>query len=204
MVSIEQVLSSINFQVHIAPMILYIIGIVIYALIIWYYYQYIGRRDLFKLNWEKVEKSNHKKSTKAYVFGTHILKYLVIFPVITFLWFGIIAVLLIFMSKSQGIENILMISMTLVVAVRVLAYYREELAKEVAKLLPLAILGLFIVDPTYFSWEISLNNISRIPDYWVTLLNYLLFAVLLEFILRLVVDIKDSLKSYRQQKNLIH
>ena len=108
------------------------------------------------------------------------------------------------MSKSQGIENILMISMTLVVAVRVLAYYREELAKEVAKLLPLAILGLFIVDPTYFSWEISLNNISRIPDYWVTLLNYLLFAVLLEFILRLVVDIKDSLKSYRQQKNLIH
>ena len=195
-----QILTSIDFQTHVAPMIFYIIGIVIYAVIVWNYYRFLGRRDLFKLNLSEIDGSNHKKATKTYVFGKHFLKYVVIFPIITFVWFSIIAGMLIFMSKSQGVENILLISMTLVVSARILAYYSEELAKEVAKLLPLAMLALFIVDPTYFSFEASLLKFSQIPGYWATLLNYLLFAVLLEIVLRLLLEIKNSISAYHQKK----
>ncbi len=198
---LEQILSSIDFQTYVTPMLLYIIAIVIYAVIIWNYYKYLGKRDLFRLDWSKIDGAKHKKARKFYVVVAHAVKYVIVFPVITFVWFSILSVLLIFMSKSQPLGNVLLISMTLVVSARVLAYYSEELAKELAKLLPLAMLALFIVDPTYFSLESSLLKLSQVPDYWITLLNYLLFAVLLEIILRLVVDIKDSVKSYRFQKS---
>src|SRR3989344_492266 len=188
MVGVQDVIGAVDFPTYITPMLVYIAGIVIYAMIIWKGYRYISKRDLFTLHWEKLSNARHKRATKTWLLTTHGLKYLIIFPLITFLWFGVLAVLVIFMAKSQPISVILLGAMTIVVATRVLGYYQEELAREVAKLLPLAMLALFIVDPTYFSLEVSLNQLAAMPSYWVTLLNYLLFAVLLEIALRLVMD----------------
>ena len=88
------------------------------------------------------------------------------------------------MAKSAA-NNILLVSIALVSTVRIAAYYNEDLSKDLAKMQPFALLGIFLIDISYFSFSASLEVIKQIPSFWKIMIYYLIFAIVLEFILRI-------------------
>ncbi len=176
---------SIDFYNLILPLLIYTLLIAIYAVFVWIFYKSLSKRDLFKIN----------------LFGGgiskagYVLKYLIIFPIMTFLWFGILALILFFLSKVLTTESILLISIALIAAVRTTAYYREELSIDVAKILPLGLLAIFIVDPTLFSLDVVYQRFVELPSLGIQLFNYLLFVILLEWFLRTFYAVNRHFKN---------
>ena len=170
---ITNLLNQIDISNVILPLFIYTIIIALYALFVWFFYKSMAKKDLFH--------------TKMGPGGTvsYILKYLIAFPVVVFLWFAGLTILLFFLSKTQTTAGILLISMGVIGAVRIAAYYKEELAMELAKIMPLAVLALFIADPTFFSLDLFWERIYEVRSLGSGLLNYFLFAIMLEFYLRI-------------------
>jgi len=175
-----------GFYSTIKPMMLFVLGMLIYAVFIFKFYKFVARKDIFKLGLR--ERNVQEDGFAKVFFGAilYILEYLLFFPILTFFWFGILTILLTVLSKTQDIQQILLISMTLVAVIRITAYYNEELSKDLAKMLPFALLGIFIIDVTFFSFSQSLEVIKTIPSNYVLIFNYLLAVILLEFLLRVL------------------
>ena len=55
------------------------------------------------------------------------------------------------LSKFSSPNHILVVSVSLVAAIRVTSYYNEQLSQDLAKMIPFALLGIFLVDATFFS-----------------------------------------------------
>ena len=170
---IAGILNQIDINNVVLPLFVYTIIIALYALFVWFFYKSMSKRDLFQA----------KMGTGGT--ASYILKYLIALPIIVFLWFAGLTILLFFLSKTQTTAGILLISMGVIGAVRITAYYKEELAMELAKIMPLAVLGLFIADPTFFSLDLFWQRVYDARTLGSGLMNYLIFAVLLEFYLRI-------------------
>lgn len=189
MVSLETIMNIPNYidlEGQILPLLIYALIIGIYGIFVLYFYKSISKRNLFKF---KVERNSRAAAVTKY-----LLKYIIIFPLLTFIWFSVLTVIMFFLSKSQSTSTILLLSMAVIAASRIAAYIREDAAMEIAKILPLAVLGVFLVDPTYFSLGTTTARIYEIPTLGVLLLNYILFAIILEFGLRLIYEIKKKIK----------
>lgn len=183
---------SLNFSGFITPLLVYSFLLALYAAFLWYFYKSVSKRDLLKLN---LDKKHSWKNSFIYV-----VKYLFTFPVLTFLWFFGLSVTLFLLSKSQETTAILTISMGLVAAARITAYYKEGASEEIAKILPLGVLAIFIVDPTYFSLELTVRHFYDLSGLAPLLINYLFFAVILELILRIVFLIKVAIVGMKDSK----
>ncbi len=183
-------ISSINLNELILPLLIYTLVMVVYALFIWKFYRFMAKRDIFSLDLSKSSKSVHKTFRKTVSIFAYVLEHLIIFPVLVFIWFSVLTLLIFFLSKTQSVQTIMLISMTLVSAVRALSYYKEELATELAKILPIAVLAVFVVEPTLFSIDLAFQRIQQVSEIIYVLMNYLMFAVALEFTLRLLLAIK--------------
>ena len=175
-------ISGAEVWANVKPLVLFIVGMVIYSMFIFKFYLFLSRRDIFELNIHK--KDNGFKSfvnTLAY-----ILEYIIIFPLFTSFWFVILTIIILVLAKSSDVSNILLVSMALVGSVRVTAYYNENLSKDLAKMLPFALLGIFLLDISFFSLSDSLAVILTIPNYWQQILYYFAFVVILELVLRIL------------------
>ena len=80
--------------------------------------------------------------------------------------------------------------MAIVGAIRVTAYYAADLSKDLAKMLPFTLLGIYLVDTSYLSFNQTLTMIWDIPSYFNILLYYFIFLVLLEVVLRILYTIR--------------
>ncbi|MFH1650051.1 MAG: hypothetical protein ABIA93_05875 [Candidatus Woesearchaeota archaeon] len=181
------------------PLIIFIVGVVIYSIFIFKFYRFLARKDIFQLNLEKHEQEKGAGFKKFMDTLVYLFKYILVFPIITFFWFGVLALLLSFLSKNADVQNILMIAMALVGAVRVTAYYNEDLSKDLAKMLPFALLGIFLVDVTFFNWDNSLNSILSVADYLQTIIYYFCFVIVLEFILRIAHGMRKKGKAKKEK-----
>jgi len=173
--------------IQLKPLFYFILGIVFYSIFIFKFYRFLATKDLLKLDLDRynnVEHSGLKKFIKAILYP---FEYMIVIPVFIFFWFMVLTTLLVFLAKNPVIENILLISLSLVASVRITSYYDEDLSKDLAKMLPFALLGVFLVDASYFSFSESIILLKSIPSHWVLLLTYLMFIVILEFILRIII-----------------
>ncbi len=183
MAIIDEAIVRLDFNGLILPLFVYTLLLAAFAIFIWTFYKSVSKRDLFQLKIK--DKKKHWQTKIIYV-----LKYLVLFPVFTFLWFAALTIILFFLSKSQSTQAVMLISMALIAAARITAYYKEELSQDIAKILPLAVLGLFVVDPAFFSLELTLSRFYEVPSLVPLLLDYLAFAILLEFVMRIMLAAK--------------
>jgi hypothetical protein len=158
-----------------------IIMIAIYSIIIYHFYRYIARRDCFK--------PSERKYSKVIGF----LKYTFLFPFVAILFFMGFSTILIFLTKSYDISHILYVAFVLVVAIRITAYYTEELSKDVAKMLPFAILAIFLVDSSYFSIESVTERFNSMPDYINQIIQFLILVIIVEWILRIALTIRYAI-----------
>lgn len=173
-----------DFQGLIFPLLVYTLLIAAYGIFVWAYYKSVSKRDLFKL-----EVRDHRKQWRVRI--GYVLKYLILFPVLVFLWFAALTIILFFLSKSQSVQNILLLSMAMVAAARITAYYKETLSEEISKILPLAVLGIFVIEPAFFSLSLTVSRFYEVASLTGLLFNYLLFTVILEFILRVLLTVKQ-------------
>ena len=165
--------------------------VTIYSLFVWKFYQFIATRDVFELNLSQYNKVEHDAFNKLVSFFLFILEYMIIVPIIVFFWFFIVALMIFFLGKELETANILLISGGIVGAIRITAYYKEELSKELSKLFPLTILAIAVVTPGFFNAEEIINKIGQIGNLFANVVFYLIVIVFIEFFLRMIYLISE-------------
>ena len=160
--------------------------ILIYAVLIWKFYRFIAKKNLFNLNlnqFNRIESGFLKKLVKGF-FNT--IEYIVILPIAVFVWYSVFTIFLIFLTENIPVSTLLILSATVVTAVRMAAYYKEDLSRDLAKLLPFTLLGVSLTQSGLIDFNVVLSNISQIPTFFNDVLTYLAFIIIIEFVLRIL------------------
>ena len=166
------------------PAITYAVGVAIYAIVIFNLYRFMSRKDIFALDFSRFEERSHRFLRKTLHLIFYIAKYLLIFPLFAFFWFCVLVVMIAFLTKAREVEDLLLIAMAVLTSVRVTSYYTEDLSRDIAKMLPFALLGIFLIDLSYFDVDTSISLLNRVGTEWRSIFYYWVFVVLLEFVLR--------------------
>ena len=171
------------------PVTVYILGMTVYALFVFKFYRFLASRDMFELDLSRYQGSRFSW-VRTFLHATlYTGKYLILFPVFAFFWFAVLTLILTFLSKSQSFPDILLVALATVSAIRVAAYYNEDLSRDLAKILPFAVVAIFIIDASFFKVSESLDVLKEAEYYSEHMLYYLVFLVALEFALRLVMAV---------------
>ena len=157
--------------------------IFLYATFIWKLHYFISKRNILSLNLDRYNTAEHPTNAKLVAGGLYFLEYLIMMPVLIFVWFSVFGLFMIIFTNLE-IGFILVVSTIIVAAIRITSYSNESIAKEVAKLLPLNLLAISLLVPNFFEFERILNNINQIPDFLSQIFYYLGFIILVEVILR--------------------
>ena len=164
----------------------YVLGMTVYAVFVFRFYRFLSSQDMFQLDMSRYEQSSMKFVRKSLQVFFYIVKYIIVFPVFAFFWFGVLTVILAFLSKGQSFSETLLVALATVSAIRVTAYYNEDLSRDLAKILPFAVLAVFLIDASFFSIGESLDILREAEKYTENIVYYLGFLVLLEFVLRII------------------
>jgi hypothetical protein len=173
-----------DFFASVKPLAYFIVGIVIYAMFIFKFYVYLAKRDILATDDDSDEPIAGFLGWIGNV-TSHTLQRLVIIPILVFFWFSVLAILLLLLSKNHTPDSLLLTALAIVASVRITAYYNEDLSKDLAKMIPFALLGVFLIDLSYFSIETSIGLALQLPDYLLSIVNYFIFVIMLEFLLRI-------------------
>lgn len=175
-------------------LLIFTIGIFFYVVFIWFFYRILSKRDLFKLDLSKYEIPGVKwnRTKKAGSVFLYILKYGIAFPFYVGFWFAVLSVLMFVMTKDVPVRQIILISITLVSAVRIISYLNEDLSRDLAKLVPFALLAIFLIDPNFFSWGLLMERLAAMSSMGWEILQFLSFCIMLEWALRILYSIKIS------------
>ncbi len=169
-------------------LLILVLLIVLYSIFIWKFYRFIATKNFLGLNLNKHNKSQNPFFTKLLAGALYFLEYIIILPFLIFFWFSIFTLFLIILTTTEEISQILIISATIVAAIRMTAYYKEDLAKDLAKFLPFTLLAIAVLNPNTFSEaqyiERIISHFSQIPNFFNQIGYYLLFIISLEIILR--------------------
>mgnify|MGYP001603824888 CR=1 FL=1 len=150
--------------------------------IMWYFYhRQLSRKNLFDI--PKID--SDRKFVNFINRFVYFSKYLIIFPLYSFIWFLIFSFLLVLIAKARPIGEIMFFGIVIVSVTRIAAYVSPKLAEDMAKLLPWALIIVFLTDPTSITIEsiqISFNNfVQEIPN----VAKYLIFIAFVEWSLRI-------------------
>ncbi|MBI2656850.1 hypothetical protein HYX03_03865 [Candidatus Woesearchaeota archaeon] len=166
------------------------------SLLAWYiYYKQLARRDLFEIP----KLSLKSKFANVLDRIIYFLKYLFIFPIYSFVWFLVFSFLLFVLSKSRPIEDILFLGIIVVAATRIGAYVSEKLAEDMAKLLPLTLIAIFLIDPKAVTLETIASSFPALLQQIPRAAKYLLFIIAVEWLLRMGHWTIISIKPTKQQ-----
>ena len=169
-----------------ADVAVYVLGMSAYAIFVFKFYRFLARKDMFTLDMSRYENAGIRWLRKSLQVFFYVVKYIIVFPVFAFFWFGVLTVILAFLSKGQTFSETLLVALATVSAIRVAAYYNEDLSRDLAKILPFAVLAVFLIDASFFSIGESLDILREAERYTENIVYYLGFLVLLEFALRIV------------------
>jgi hypothetical protein len=160
--------------------------IVLYSVFVYYFYRFLAKKNIIELNLNQYNKYSNPASIKFFAVVFYIVEYIIVLPIVTFFWFGVLSILILFLSKGITINTILLISAALVSAVRITAYLSEDLSKDLAKMLPFTLLAIAITTAGFFDIGGILSRFTEIPSLLSNILYFLLFIVGLELGMRIL------------------
>lgn len=166
---------------------LLVLLVVIYAVFIWKLYRFIAKKNIFELNLNKYNKLAHPFFAKAFASVLYLLEYIIILPFVIFFWFAAFTFFLVLLTNNIPLHSLIIVAVIVIAAVRMTSYipkYGENLAKEIAKLLPLNLLAIALIGQSTFNFDNVLTNLGAFPGLIGTIFNYLIFIIILEIILR--------------------
>ena len=150
--------------------------------IMWYFYhKQLSKKNLFEI--PKIDSNSQFVNFINRL--VYFLKYIIIFPLYSFIWFLIFSFLLVLIAKSRPISEIMFFGIVIVSVTRIAAYVSSKLSEDMAKLLPWALIIVFLIDPqsiTIESVQASFNSfMQEIPN----VAKYLIFIAFVEWFLRI-------------------
>ncbi len=184
----------------VTTLILYSFCIVVYCIFIYNFYHFISKKNILKLDLQKYNKVTHFLFKKIARTVLYTAEYLTIFPLLIFFWFSVISAMLVVISDKLNISQILLVAMTMVVTIRICAYYSEELATELAKLFPFTLLAVFLLDINLLSMDTIVDKVQGIPAHYMQLLSYLLVTFAIEMALRAALRIANHFVPKEKKK----
>ncbi len=163
-------------DILIATVILAVIG-----LIVWFMYKQLSRRDLFKID---APKKHENIFINFFRHLAYALKYVLVFPVYTFIWFMVFSLSIHLLSPQQGVAKTMLIGIIVISSIRILAYINEGMAEDMAKLLPLTLISIVLTNPDFFAQKFSFDSLLVFKAEIPKIIKFLFFTVLLEWLLR--------------------
>jgi len=152
-------------------------GILAYALIVNTFYQVISKRVMF---------AGKTVDGEVRVGGPgRGFLYLMLFPLVSFLFFLLLSLSLLFLGgENQTTDQVITLSFAVVAAVRIAAYFSEPTSHDVAKMLPLGLLGVILVQAEFQSLRESVAQLRAFFDHVDLVALYFGVVVVLEYALR--------------------
>ena len=169
----------------IKPLALFILGITIYSFVIFKFYRYLAKKDLLNQHWHRTYEWNEgfaRRTLKALIY---LFEYVFAVPIIISFWFIFLAALILLLSNGSP-DTILLMVMAIIGSIRITAYYDVNLSNDLAKMIPFALLGVFILDPSFLSWQSLLISAKDFVYLFDMFFYYLILLMLLEFALRII------------------
>ena len=177
------------------PLALFAVGIAVYGVFVFHFYRFLARKDILDLNLSKHNESRHPFLRKTVAMVFYMFKSLLLFPVLVFFWFLVMAGLLFLMGKNQSIDSVMLAAMGVVAAIRICSYYNGALSTDIAKILPFALLGIMLIDNSLIrSIPDPAESLQLAALELETMVYYLGAVVALEFLLRMASGILGLLK----------
>lgn len=168
------------------PVAAYVFGMAVYAIFIFKFYRFIAGRDIFTLDLSKNDNVMFPVFWDFMFLIWYAARYVVLFPAFALFWFAVLTLMLAFLSENRNLSEILLIALATVSTIRISAYYNEDLSRDLAKILPFAVLAIFLIDTSFFDVDASIAVLHKANEQRETILYYLLFIVGLELVLRFV------------------
>jgi len=192
----DSYLSSLFFDSSLAANVLLLsAALAIGSLFIWKFYKSTSRRNLIKLNLYKYNTSEHPLANKLFAMLFYLIEYIVIMPLLIILWFAGLSIVLMLIATERSPNEILMISAAMIGAIRILAYIKGEIAKDLAKLFPFIALSFFLLEGVSDFRSVFISKVSEIPSLFSNILSFILVVVVIEIILRVFYTIYEFWRS---------
>ena len=165
------------------------LGMVAYGIFIWHFYRLISRREIVSLNLNKLDTGGKKITDLA----VYVVKYVIVFPVVITAWFFVYSLFMFFLAPEIKQDFIFLIVISLVVAIRIAAYYKEDLSKDLAKMIPFALLGIFLVNTSIFTLDQLAIRLTGFIPFVGKIAAFVIFAIGVEAVLRALFLIKRKI-----------
>ena len=169
--------------------------IIIYSIFVFNFYRFLARKNIIELNLSQYNQYSNPTAIKFFAIIFFIAEYIILLPVLTFFWFAILSILILILAQGLAVETILLISAALVASVRATAYVNEDLAKDLAKMVPFTLLAIAITTAGFFDISALISRISDIPSLLSNIPYYLLFIVVVELIMRTSEFTQNALRT---------
>ncbi|MBD3398610.1 hypothetical protein GF412_05205 [Candidatus Micrarchaeota archaeon] len=167
-------------------------GVAAYAIILGTFYNSFSKQKFFALEHTPRE----TVAEKALHYVSLIAKYTFAFPIITFVWFMFLTIFLVFLG-NQDVATIMYISIAVVGAIRITAYWDEGIAADLAKMLPLGLLAYFVADPSFLTVGVFEEKFFEITQLLPISMPFFIYIVFLEWALRLLLLLYDTVHRYK-------
>ena len=173
-----------------ARFIILALGTALYAIIVGTFYKWLSKKELFRLKMDGKTQGWTGALKNAALVVFFLLKYAIVFPFITFIWFLFLTAFMIFLTQEQTVAQIMIIAIAIITATRITAYYDQEIAVDVGKTLPLTLLAVVLISPAVFSKEILAQKLTEMGSVLGETGPFLFFMVATEIVLRLLLALK--------------
>ena len=175
----------IDFGRETYPTLIAIIAIAVYSGFVFMFYRILAKKDLLTLDLSKYADDFGGKVKKYLRSVLFVIQYVVVVPVLIAFWTLVLAVILTLLSDSSDHARNALIATSVVGAVRILAYWTEELSRDVAKMLPFAVLGVYLVSSTSVQWSEFRELLESLPELAKSFFSSLVLLAILETLLRI-------------------
>jgi len=168
------------------PTLMAIIAIAVYSGFVFMFYRILAKKDLLTLDLSKYADDFGGKVKKYLRSVLFVIQYVVVVPILIAFWTLVLAVILTLLSDSTDHARNALIATSVVGAVRILAYWTEDLSRDVAKMLPFAVLGVYLVSSTSVQWNEFRELLESLPELAKSFFSSLVLLAILETLLRIV------------------
>ena len=189
-----------DFATDTFPTLMAIIAIAAYSGFVFMFYRLLAKRDLLTLDLKRFENSMTGRIRVFFRSLLFVAQYVLLIPILIGFWTVVMATILTLLSDSSDHTRNAMIATSVVGAVRILAYWTEDLSRDVAKMLPFAVLGVFLVGSTSVNFSEFEALYSNLPELADAYLNSLILLSILETVLRVGRVVKDLFGGQRRVK----
>src|SRR3989338_1601660 len=138
------VVEFLSTQLHIPMYLIKLIAVFAVVLwiciLIWRFSRHLAHKELFSLNLPTHSGTSLPPLQKGWNILLYILKFLILFPIYTVLWGAVFVFFLTLLVSESNYANVVFFSTIVIAIIRVIAYFNESYALDLAKALPLWLL----------------------------------------------------------------